>query len=280
MQVHHINCGAMQPYGGGLFDGQSPILGPAEMTCHCLVLETDAGLVLVDTGTVSDDPQKDAAAISDVIQVLDRPRLNRSEAAVSHIRRMGHKAEDVVDIVMTHMDFDHAAGLRDFPNARIHLSAVEAEAARDPRTPKARSRYRTGQWGMTQARWHTYSTFGTEWMGLPATALDGVPDLVLVSLPGHTKGHCGVAIQRGGTWLLHAGDAILNRLEIDPGHQRTPVGARLFQWTMETSQVQRRRSLAKLKALRRDHGGDVEIICTHDPALMQAAQGRSTSARA
>lgn len=272
MQVHHINCGAMQPYGGGLFDGQSPVLGPAEMTCHCLVLETDAGLVLVDTGTVSDDPQHDADALSDVIQVLDRPRLNRSEAAVAHVRRMGHKAEDVADIVMTHMDFDHAAGLRDFPAARIHLSAVEAEAARDPRTPKARSRYRAGQWSMTQARWQSYAAFGADWMGLPATALDGLPGIMLVPLPGHTKGHCGVAIQRDGTWLLHAGDAILNRREIDPA-PRTPTGARLFQWTMETSQVQRRRSLAKLKALRRDHGAEVEIICTHDPALLQAAAG-------
>lgn len=199
MQVHHINCGAMQLYGGALFDGQSPIAGPAEMTCHCLVLETEAGLVLVDTGTVSDDPQHDAAVLSDVVQVLDRPRLNRSEAAVAHIRRMGHKPEDVAHIVMTHMDFDHAAGLRDFPKARIHLSAVEAEAARDPRTPKARSRYRAGQWSKTQSRWHSYAAFSVDWMGLPATALDALPGLMLVSLPGHTKGHCGVAIQRDGT---------------------------------------------------------------------------------
>ena len=92
---------------------------------------------------------------------------------------------------------------------------------------------------------------------------------MLVSLPGHTKGHCGVAIEQGGTWLLHAGDAILNRREIDPT-PRTPTGARLFQWTMETSQVQRRRSLAKLKALRRERGAEVEIICTHDPALLQS----------
>lgn len=117
MQVRHINCGAMQPFGGGLFDGQNPIAGPAEMTCHCLLLETDAGLVLVDTGTVSDDPVHDAAVLSDVIQILDRPRLNRSEAAVAHIRRLGHTPEDVTDIVMTHMDVDHAAGLRDFPKA-------------------------------------------------------------------------------------------------------------------------------------------------------------------
>ena len=278
MEVHHINCGAMQPFGGGLFDGQSPIAGPAEMSCHCLLLETDAGLVLVDTGTVSDDPQRDEAVNSPVILALDRPRLNRSEAAASQVRRMGHQPNDVSHIVMTHMDFDHAAGLQDFPQARIHLSAVEAEAARDPRTPKARGRYRSGQWASTQSRWHTYANFGADWFGIPATAVEGLPGIMLVSLPGHTKGHCGVAIQRDGGWLLHAGDAILNHGEIAP-EPRMPTGARLFQWTMETSQTQRRRSLAKLRTLKRQQGSEVEVICTHDPALMQQALAALNSRR-
>ena len=268
MQVHHINCGAMQPYGGGLFDGQSPILGPAEMACHCLAVETDAGIVLIDTGTVSDDPAADEAAMSPTVLTLDRPRLNRFESAANHLRKLGHKPEDVAHVVMTHMDFDHAAGLRDFPNAQIHLSAVEAEAARDPRTPKARARYRAGQWSMTQRRWHTYAAFNADWSGLPATALDALEGIMLVSLPGHTKGHCGVAIQHDGGSLLHAGDAILNRMEIDPDHPSMPTGARLFQWTMETSQTQRRRSLAALKTLHSAHP-EVEIICTHDPAFLQ-----------
>jgi len=46
-------------------------------------------------------------------------------------------------------------------------------------------------------------------------ALETDAGLMLVFLPGHTKGHCVVAIQRDGTWLWHAGDAILNRLKID-----------------------------------------------------------------
>src|SRR3954449_5591160 len=53
MKMPHLNCGAMQPYGGALFDGDTRGLGPANLTCHCLLLETSIGLVLVDTGTVS-----------------------------------------------------------------------------------------------------------------------------------------------------------------------------------------------------------------------------------
>lgn len=39
----------MGPIGGALFDGFSQ--GPtAHLVCHCLLVETDRGLVLIDTG--------------------------------------------------------------------------------------------------------------------------------------------------------------------------------------------------------------------------------------
>ena len=50
MQIHHLSCGTMCPFGGRLWDGHSPVLGPAEIVCHCLLVETEIGLVLVDTG--------------------------------------------------------------------------------------------------------------------------------------------------------------------------------------------------------------------------------------
>ena len=38
MKVHHLNCGTMHPYG------------VPTIVCHVLLVETDNGLVLVDTG--------------------------------------------------------------------------------------------------------------------------------------------------------------------------------------------------------------------------------------
>ncbi len=49
MRIHHLNCGCMCPLGGRLFDGRSRGVY-AHIVCHCLAVETDAGLVLVDTG--------------------------------------------------------------------------------------------------------------------------------------------------------------------------------------------------------------------------------------
>lgn len=270
-RIHHLNCGAMQPYGGSLFDGRTPGLGPAELSCHCLLLETAAGLVLVDTGTVSADAADAASRHSAMFRTVDRIRLDSAEAAVSQIRALGYDSSDVTHIVMTHLDFDHAAGLVDFPNATIHLSAVEAKAARHPIGPKNRERYRRAQFGASEPRWRTYSDFAGDWFGLPSTTLDGIPGVMLVSLPGHTPGHCGVAVEDGDSWLLHAADAIFNHRELD-NSPRMPTAARAYQWFMQTSQMQRRQSLMQLRRLARDHAHDVRIICTHDPSLLASAR--------
>ena len=43
MKVHHLNCGTMDPPA------------TAQMVCHVLLIETDNGLALVDTGFGSHD---------------------------------------------------------------------------------------------------------------------------------------------------------------------------------------------------------------------------------
>jgi len=51
MIVHHLSCISTCPLGGRLMDGcTKSIVERGELTCHCLVIETNAGLVLVDTG--------------------------------------------------------------------------------------------------------------------------------------------------------------------------------------------------------------------------------------
>ena len=49
MRIHHLNCGTCCPVGGRMFDGCSDSAF-GRLVCHCLLIETDEGLVLVDTG--------------------------------------------------------------------------------------------------------------------------------------------------------------------------------------------------------------------------------------
>ncbi len=264
MRVHHLNCGAMRPYGGGYMDGQTVGTGPSNMTCHCLLIETDDGLVLIDTGTVSSDPLGDRAHLDPAMMAVMRIRLDSSESAHAQVRSMGHDPAEVLHVVMTHLDFDHAAGLRDFPGATVHLSAREAHAARHPEGLIGRKRYIPAQWGDI-GRWERHEAFDEDWFGIPAAEV--LPGISLVWLPGHTEGHCGVAIRQADGWLLHAGDAVMNHTELAAAPS-TPTGARLLQWSLETSQVKRRRSLRDLRRVVREHGDEVRVICTHDPSLL------------
>lgn len=267
----------MQPYGAALWDGQTPGFGPAVLACHCLLLDYgEDGLVLVDTGVVSTNPAADRARHSSFFLATDRLDLDPSQSAAARLRDLGHDAATLRRIVMTHLDFDHAAGLPDFPDATVHVAAAEARHAQHPLGPIAQGRYRPAQWAGIRS-WRTYAAFPESWFGLPAARLDGMPgEILLVSLPGHTKAHCGVAVRTGadgGTpWLLHAGDAIFSHRELRPGPPGVPTLARAYQWFMQESQVLRRRSLRALQDLVRYHGNEVRVICTHDPSLLPAEQ--------
>jgi hypothetical protein len=50
MRIHHLNCVSACPLGGALMDGVSKRSLRGRLTSHCLLLELDHELVLVDTG--------------------------------------------------------------------------------------------------------------------------------------------------------------------------------------------------------------------------------------
>jgi hypothetical protein len=50
MRIHHLSGGTPCPFGGGLISGRGSPFAEAGLVCHCLLIESHAGLVLVDTG--------------------------------------------------------------------------------------------------------------------------------------------------------------------------------------------------------------------------------------
>ncbi len=111
--------------GGGFWDGHSGVLRTARLVCHCLLLEVEDGLVLVDTGLGTADLAQPRRRLGPMWLLYSRPLIDPGQTALAQVRRLGFAAADVRHIVLTHLDLDHAGGLSDFPTAQVHVLDVE-----------------------------------------------------------------------------------------------------------------------------------------------------------
>ena len=205
--------------------------------------------------------------------------LKAAETAHAQVTALGFRPEDVRHIVTTHLDLDHSGGLPDFPEAQVHLLGKELAAALSPDW-RSKTRYIPAHW-LHVPRWVEHETGGDEWMGFGAVRIlpGSGGEILLIPLPGHTLGHTGVAIRRGDGWLLHCGDAYFFHGEVDtPPH--CPPGLRLFQNLNQTDGKQRRENQERLRELAARHGDEVELICSHDPVLLERAQAAAAPAAA
>lgn len=267
MNIHHLNCISTCPIGGRLMDGSDlSIFRRGRLTCHCLLVELGARLVLVDTGFGTRDVSDPASRLSGFFLTMVKPEFREELTAVRQVERLGFSPRDVTDIVLTHLDFDHAGGLDDFPWAKVHLLAAERDSAMAQKTWLDRQRFRPQQWS-TSSNWIVYSAdAGERWFGFERVrALDGLPpEIVFVPLIGHTFGHAGVAIDRGGEWLFDAGDAYFFHREMDARRPYCTPGLRFYQWMMEKDRKARLMNQERLRALKRARGSEVDLFCSHD----------------
>jgi glyoxylase-like metal-dependent hydrolase (beta-lactamase superfamily II) len=254
----------MCPFGGRLWDGHSPVLRPAEIVCHCLLVETEAGLVLVDTGFGMRDVAQ-PRRLSPFFRIANRIRLRGPATALRQIEKLGFRAADVRHIVLTHLDFDHAGGIEDFPDATVHVFRAELDAARLQSSWLDRQRYRPMQWDRS-VDWQLYTPEGERWFGFSCVReLVGMPpEILIVPLAGHTLGHCGVAVRGPEGWLLHAGDAYFFRDEMALGEYYCTPMLRAYQRLMAADNQSRLANQTRLRELKRAHSREIRLFCAHD----------------
>ncbi len=264
--VHHLNCGTMCPRGARLLAGRGGLLEPTRMIAHCLLIESGGSLVLVDTGFGMGDVA-DPGRLGQPFRALVRPQTREPETAVRQVAALGFDPADVRDVLVTHLDLDHAGGLGDFPDARVHVFEPELNAAMDPPL-RERTRYRSAQWAHGPD-WQRVRVEGDSWFGFESVRLlpELDADVAMVPLPGHTAGHTGVAVKENGTWLLHCGDAYFHHGEVLTPPS-CPPGLSLFQKLNEHDGDARGRNRERLRELAREHGDEVRLICSHDPDLL------------
>ncbi|MDF2692639.1 MAG: hypothetical protein K0S65_1022 [Labilithrix sp.] len=265
MEVRHLNGATLCPRGGRLVNGSGSLFERARLVCHVLLVEMGRGLLLVDTGLGSADLREPARLGRKWLRRIS-PRLDPGESVLSQLRALGASPEDVRDIVLTHLDKDHASGIADFPNATVHVHAREHEAATKAESSRAYgARYVPEHW-QHGPKWALFQDGGERWFGFEGVRAlaKGDPDVLLVPFRGHTRGHTAVAVRTRDRWLVHAGDGYFFRGQVEtPPH--APFLLNVFQKGLDIDRAERSANQERLRALVAERGGEVVPFCAHDP---------------
>jgi glyoxylase-like metal-dependent hydrolase (beta-lactamase superfamily II) len=166
---------------------------------------------------------------------------------------------DVGLIVMTHLHFDHASALCDFPGASVLVSSEEWRAATGRRAMLR---------GYSKAQLDPRPTYETVDFAGPGAATHGPFEraldvfgdgsLMLVSTPGHSLGHLSVIVRLGEREALLVGDAAYTMATLR--HDERP-------WRSDDAEAFER-SLAALRAWDLEHP-DALVIPGHDMAAWE-----------
>ena len=194
----------------------------------------------------------------------------RGPTALEHVKRLGYSAGDITDIVMTHLDKDHAGGLADFPNAVVHVHQDELSAASARRSLIDKQRYNPRHLAHSPT-WLPLGGGNRNWHGFQSSTPEGLPDsLQIALLPGHSSGHCGVALQQDdGTWLLHCGDAVYHPAWLEG--RRPPAVIQAVEKLLEHDGRARKQVRERLQELMADP--HVTIFCSHDRGMFEKLGG-------
>jgi glyoxylase-like metal-dependent hydrolase (beta-lactamase superfamily II) len=239
------------------------VVGP--MAVHALLVETSDRLVLVDTGMGLDDVRSPGRRLGNAFVAVMRAKLTEEDTAIRQVERLGFSAKDVRDIVVTHLDVDHAGGLPDFPDAAVHLHRKERDAALERSTLKEKERYK--KWHFEHGpRWEAHEPGGDTWFGFESVKAVA-DDVLLIPMPGHTRGHSCVAVKAPPgsehEWLLHCGDAYFHHTE-KTNPREAPFALKAFQSVIAMDDEQRRANAKRLRELyASEDGKKVRMFSAH-----------------
>jgi glyoxylase-like metal-dependent hydrolase (beta-lactamase superfamily II) len=169
------------------------------LALRCLLVEHDAGLVLVDTGLGN----KESAKFTDIYGVENAGRDGRTRLEDA-LAELGHGPAEVRWVINTHLHFDHAGGntYRDaagavhvaFPQARYVVQQGELDFARHPNE-------RTGASYLPPNFEPVRFTF-------VAGEAEVLPGIRCLPTPGHVPFHQSILVESGGERACFLADVV------------------------------------------------------------------------
>lgn len=217
MKIHVLHTGEVRvspylPFGGDNCNllKASGLTTPKEewiwLPVSVYLIEHPKGLILVDTGWHRDmspegvyDKKAQVKSLgSRVLYNVNQGQIPLGEAVDEQLATMGIKPSDLDYVLLTHLDCDHANGLRAVKDAKhILVAAEELECARK----NGFIRYKKKWWegvDMQTIEWN-----GTEGPAGKSFDLFGDGSVKMINIPGHCDGLCAVKNTReDGKYVL------------------------------------------------------------------------------
>jgi N-acyl homoserine lactone hydrolase len=178
-----------------------------------LVEHPSAGPILIDTGlhpSVAIDPRQSFGGIGGR---LNEFRMKPEQGLQDQLRARGVEPADVSVVVMTHLHWDHASGVSEFPHPTFIVDRREWDAAIQPRGYMRGYRTQQFDYGF-HWRFVDYSSRAIDSFAGFGASIDlfGDGSVRLLATPGHTLGHQSVLLRlRDREALLTADAAYLKR---------------------------------------------------------------------
>ena len=255
MKIHVLHTGEVRvspylPFGGDNCNllKASGMTTPKEdwiwLPVSVYLIEHPKGLILVDTGwhrDMSPEGVYDKAAQikslgSRILYNVNQGQIPLGEAVDEQLETMGIKPADLDYVLLTHLDCDHANGLRAVKDAKhIIVAQEELDCARK----NGFIRYKKKWWEGVDLQ--TIEWNGTEGPAQKSFDLFGDGCIKMINIPGHCDGLCAVKITReDGRYVLLFSDGgyatkswkemITSGVSLDKEKQRKSL-----QWIREQS---------------------------------------------
>lgn len=258
IKIHVLHTGEVRvspylPFGGdncsllkasGMFTPKSKWLW---LPVFSYYIEHPKGKILFDTGwnrEMSPNGEFDKKAQirslgSRLLYSVNQGRIAKGEAVNEQLEAMGVKPSEIDYVLLSHLDCDHANGLRQVADAKhVLVSKAEYEGAKR-HDFQTRVRFQSRWWRGVDLR--TFDWNGTE--GPVGKSYDVLGDgsLVMVNIPGHSEGLCALKITNAeGKYVLLFADGgyatkswkemITSGISLDKRQQR-----RSLEWIREQS---------------------------------------------
>ncbi len=178
-----------------------------QMEARALLLKSPTRNILIDTGNGSDFVAKYGEKLGNKfaeIYAVDQS----GPSLMSSIKKHGLTPDDITDVILTHLHFDHAGGattekngkiVATFPKAQYHLQKKNLETAQNANLREKSSYYPANYQTLIDAK---------QLVLIDGDQQNYLPGISLRVSNGHTVGHQVVIIEDDQTALFYCGDVV------------------------------------------------------------------------